>query len=823
MPKVFISYARNDDEPFVKQLYEDLTKKNFRRWWDRKSMESRGRSFLQEIRDAIENADRLVAVIGPNAVASDYVLSEWEHALLFCKSVVPILRQGDYNLIPENFSKFHCLDFRPNRPYKNALEEIVRILCETVPVLGPFLTMVPSLPPHFLPRSKEITEIGDVILADVQRPMVITSFNQATAIQGMGGTGKSVIAAALARTADTRKAFTDGIIWLTMGQELNLLQKLKSIGTAFEDDPGDYIDLDSAKARLPRLLADKVCLFILDDVWYIEHVESVVNSLGPRCRLLITTRDGTLVTSLGAQEHRLDVLSELDALKLLADWCSTEWESLPPEAISVAQKCGFLPFALALCGALFCDGVPWPDLLSALQEADIEFIKKQLPNYPYPDVFKSLKVSITHLNYKDSASAQRYKELAVFPKNEAVPEGVVCTFWSHTSGMREREARKLLRTLERKALLRIGGKTPDYRVYLHDLQHDYLKAMIGEAISILHKQLLIGYLKCAPNGLWHMLIDDDYIHSHLTWHMELSGQTEQIYTLLNEETTDGHNGWYSIRESQGDTAGYINDLLKAWNLLDNKSCKQLGVELSGVECRYALILSSISSLADKIPPKLLEVLVEKGVWSSVHALAYARRESDAQSRMLSLLLLVSHLPESLQEQVLHEALMATQKIDRREVWGGFDFSIRHKYQAQALCLLAPHLKKSNFTEALSAAHNIEDTDSRIEALTALLPYLPESLKEKTIEEVLSLIPGPDFWFPRVKALASSIPHLPEPLSKKTLEEVFALVRKNPDRNQVEALTALLSYLPESIREKTLEETFPHVPNSMMGERPSQST
>ncbi len=61
-------------------------------WWDRKAMESRSRSFLQELRDAIWQADRLIAVIGPNALTSEYVRVEWDHALLFCKAVIPILR-----------------------------------------------------------------------------------------------------------------------------------------------------------------------------------------------------------------------------------------------------------------------------------------------------------------------------------------------------------------------------------------------------------------------------------------------------------------------------------------------------------------------------------------------------------------------------------------------------------------------------------------------------------------------------------------------------------------------------------------------------------
>src|SRR5262249_32263482 len=96
----FISYARADDEPFVKQLHGDLTKRGIDVWWDRKAMEDRGRTFLQEIRDAISTSDRVLAVIGPRATTSDYVRSEWEHALLFSKTVVPILRLGAYDSVP---------------------------------------------------------------------------------------------------------------------------------------------------------------------------------------------------------------------------------------------------------------------------------------------------------------------------------------------------------------------------------------------------------------------------------------------------------------------------------------------------------------------------------------------------------------------------------------------------------------------------------------------------------------------------------------------------------------------------------------------------
>ena len=50
---IFISYARDDDEEFAKRLWLDLKNHGFRVWWDREAMESRGRTFLQEIRDRV--------------------------------------------------------------------------------------------------------------------------------------------------------------------------------------------------------------------------------------------------------------------------------------------------------------------------------------------------------------------------------------------------------------------------------------------------------------------------------------------------------------------------------------------------------------------------------------------------------------------------------------------------------------------------------------------------------------------------------------------------------------------------------------------------
>ena len=45
----------------------------------------------------------------------------------------------------------------------------------------------------------------------------------------MGGTGKSVLAAALARDSEVRQAFPEGIYWLIFGQKPNLLELQKKL------------------------------------------------------------------------------------------------------------------------------------------------------------------------------------------------------------------------------------------------------------------------------------------------------------------------------------------------------------------------------------------------------------------------------------------------------------------------------------------------------------------------------------------------------------------------------------------------------------------
>ncbi len=125
MSSLFLSYARGDDEPFVERLYHDLKGRDFDVWWDRQSMPGRALTFLQEIRDAITARDRLVLVVGPKAVTSDYVPTEWLYALEIGKAINPVLRLGDYDRLPDELKLLDAPDFRDDGHYPARLETLL--------------------------------------------------------------------------------------------------------------------------------------------------------------------------------------------------------------------------------------------------------------------------------------------------------------------------------------------------------------------------------------------------------------------------------------------------------------------------------------------------------------------------------------------------------------------------------------------------------------------------------------------------------------------------------------------------------------------------
>lgn len=534
MSSVFVSYARGDDEPFVARLSSDLKAQNFEVWWDRLSMSARGLTFLQEIRDAIGNAERFVVVLGPEAKASAYVNAEMRHASIYGKPFNPVLRIGEFEDVPAELRRLHIEDFRDDDEYQLHLRNLIRQLSEPSAPMGELIGM-PGLPANVLPRGEQVRALRAALLADLHGPVTFTGADSRLGLHGMGGIGKSVLANLLARDVEVRRAFPDGVVWVPFGHEPDLAKLQRDVLREFSE-PGDSEGVEQGRVALSRLLDSRAVLLILDDVW--ERTDAgAFDVLGPRCRAVVTTRDGGLLDSQGGARHEVQLLSADECVQLLAEGAAVSRDELPAEAAEIIAECGRLPLAVALCAGMVKRGVPWRRVLARLTRAALENIgDRNADNQSHRSLWTAIQVSVDALTPEERS---RFAELSIFRTGEAVPAAAVEVLWSRSGQLDEFAYEELLLSLNERSLVRLVRETSredqqiHYRVSLHDLVHDFARRIVGDARP-LHGTLVEAYRRRCRED-WSAGPNDGYFFEQLSTHMRLAGAADHLYAVARSE------------------------------------------------------------------------------------------------------------------------------------------------------------------------------------------------------------------------------------------------------------------------------------------------
>ena len=223
---------------------------------------------------------------------------------------------------------------------------------------------VPDLPRGYLVRDTILESIRRLLFSDATKaaqtaheeavPSNAPDQNGAVVtVQGMGGSGKTVTAAALVFDPAVRARF-DVVCFLTFGQNpvLRDLQKVLHVQLT-----GKKLDSTLASEEVLRVIADaakgKNVLCVLDDVWTKEHYHpwSRLLDTSTFSRLLVTTRVKALVV--GAAQFELGLLSPDDSVKLMLE-CAGEKATIPYPAIlyKAVEMCGHLPLVLSIAAGI---------------------------------------------------------------------------------------------------------------------------------------------------------------------------------------------------------------------------------------------------------------------------------------------------------------------------------------------------------------------------------------------------------------------------------------------------------------------------------------
>jgi WD40 repeat protein len=538
--RVFISYSRRDAANLALRLRDDLIKAGYHAWLDAAQIAG-GTSWTREIEEALDRCTVLLALLTEASYRSECCRAEQLHALRRGKRVIPVVAQADVKR-PLHLEHLHYRDLSDGARYSEALQILLLDVSggESVPLpetLRQTYVTAPRLPPNFIPRPEELQDLRRAVIGEGS-----TTATALTALRGLGGIGKSVLAQALCQDKVIQEAFPDGVIWVSIGREPgDLVRQMREVGRALHDGPEHYDTPDGSANRLRTILRDKAALLLLDDVWDKRHVDPFLVE-APRCRILFTTRNGSIALSLCAGEIKLGVFQPAQAVELLREWAGRD----DPAFSDIARRLGYLPLALKLAGAQLREGMAGTDWLKEPPHVSQMFLDLCSED-PTENLEGCFDLSVQRLPERYQ---RLYHALGIFPEDVPVPQTVIARLWKQLDGrLDDADCSNLLKQLSRLALVQMGS---DKTITLHDLLYDYNRGKLGvQQTARLHNCLLDAYNP--GSGPWHSVPDDAYLYRHLAYHLVEAGRKEELRCLLLDFD------WLRTKLDTTDIAGLIAD------------------------------------------------------------------------------------------------------------------------------------------------------------------------------------------------------------------------------------------------------------------------
>jgi hypothetical protein len=134
-----------------------------------------------------------------------------------------------------------------------------------------------DLSADFVPRPVEYAALKTAVLSGAP--------NNAVAVIGAGGYGKTMLVNALCRDPDVRFEFSDGILRVEIGKEhadvTGLISDLIEMLHPDGNRPG-FVDVVTASERLGELIGESRLLMMIDDVWREAQIRPFLRG-GPNC------------------------------------------------------------------------------------------------------------------------------------------------------------------------------------------------------------------------------------------------------------------------------------------------------------------------------------------------------------------------------------------------------------------------------------------------------------------------------------------------------------------------------------------------------------
>jgi tetratricopeptide (TPR) repeat protein len=430
-------------------------------------------------------------------------------------------------------------------------------------------------------------------------------------LHGPGGSGKTVLAAALAHEVDIQAAFPDGVLWTSLGRDGDTLSSLSSWGRALKDPSVGtigYPDEHTAVDQLRMLLKDRACLLFVDDARDAEPVKRTFVVGGQSCLLVVTTRWREVGVAIGATEIAVGDMTLEEGTALIERWAGPVQAADREIATTLASELGFLPLALELMAARVARLGNWREYKRLWDTQRVASLnRRRRPN----DLDDSFDISIDALPEDDRPL---YLQLVVFPPNAPFPAAAAAVLW----GLPEVEARELLLDLVDQALLKRSTKGI-FDFVLSNLFHELLSSRLGAArLRDAHAAIVAGYRAQYPGG-WVTAAGPAYLFEHLSRHLAASGAMDEVHCLIEP-------AWMRASlAATGTERAFLDDVVRSMELARAAEPPALGALTLG-----ALVYATTATLAGYVPARALDVLARLGFVERALAFAGVMEQVEAK-------------------------------------------------------------------------------------------------------------------------------------------------------------------------------------------------
>lgn len=514
-PRVFISYARTDGAEIAASLRERLERENpeITLWFDREQMLG-GIGWWKQITAALDTVEILIMVLTPAAFQSEIAAKEWRYARQQGVRVCPVM-QGesapDFDVLPSWMRKVHCYDLD-----KEWETFVSYLLSPGKDNRVPFMASDP--PVFYVQRPLQLDALLSRLLDQFgENPQFVT-----TALQGGGGFGKTTLASILCHHENIISAFDDGILWATLGERPNIQGELTKLYAALTGERPPFIDSDDASIQLAERLDQKNCLLVVDDVWDPHHLKPFLRG-GPQCARIITTRQLSVVTEIGASRTVVDKMTVDQAVEMLMARMADPPEDLAPLR-ELAERLGEWPLLLKLTGSQLRERMERGDSVKgalafigrAIAKRGVVAFDRTVPSTRSDAIASTVGASLELFSESDQ---KRCAELAVFPPDVRFPLDAARTLW----GLDEFDTEDLILRLDGAALLEFDLKTG--RIHIHNVLRSYLESRLTDTKD-LHSRLIEKWLQ-TPRELPNV-----YAWTWIGWHLAKAGEYDRLIQLL---------------------------------------------------------------------------------------------------------------------------------------------------------------------------------------------------------------------------------------------------------------------------------------------------